>query len=271
MKTENRRIFWILGLIVLFVLLMVAANISSSKKSKDVVEDVKTLLNSETAKAIYLYRESDDENKDCGWCRLNAYNMKVMVKEYGFEYYGINTNDLSSADLDAILSILKVEDFGTPYLTVVKGGEVVDTLNGVVGFDEFFKFLKTNKLIASDAKLYLNYISYSDYKKLIKSDSNEVIVLATTSCTYCLAEQQVLIDVAKETGAKINIFYLNKNLTEEKVYNEFMSSLTWFSENTKWGTPTTLVVKNGKVVNTLDGYREAEAIKTFYKDNGIIK
>lgn len=265
-KIENKRIIWLAAIVGLLIAITIFGNLGSVSKSASIIADVENLMQSENPQAIYIMRET------CTYCELNKTNIESMVNEYGFNYYNVDTTNLSTTDYDKLLRILNISsnDFGTPYLAVVKKGEVKGRLNGLTSYDELFKFLKDNSLIDKKAKTYLNYISYSDYKKVIKSKTNEVIVLATSSCKYCLAEQPVLIDLAKETGAKINYFYLDKNLTSEDVYNEFMNSLTWFSENTKWGTPTTLIVRDGKVVKYLEGYRDLNALKEFYRENEII-
>ena len=95
--------------------------------------------------------------------------------------------------------------------------------------------------------------------------------MATSTCKFCLAEHPVLIDIAKETGAKINYLYLDYMFNSQEEYDEFMSSLKWFEDNTDWGTPTTLIVKNKEVRNYLSGYREKDEVISYYKENGIIK
>ena len=264
---ENKRMYTLFGVIALIILLIIIGLVYRNVKSANIVKDVEDLLNSSEAKAIYIMRTG------CTYCGLNESNINSIVKEYNFEYYNIDTNDLTDKDLNKIISILKIdgENFGTPYLTVVKDGDVVDSLNGMKSYKVLFDFLKENKLISNDSKLYLNYPTLSEYKKLIKSGEKNVFILASSTCKYCLAEHPVLIDIAKETGAKINFLYLDYMFTSQEEYDEFMTSLKWFEEHSDFGTPTTLIVKNSEVRNYLDGYREKEEIIDYYKDNGIIK
>ena len=266
-NSENKRMYTVFGVLVAIVLLIIVGAISKNTKSANIAKEVENLLNSNEAQAIYIMRDG------CTYCELNESNINSIVKEYNFKYYNIDTNDLNEADLNKIISTLKInpDNFGTPYLVVVKNGEVVGSLNGMKSYKVLFDFLKENKLIASDAKLYLNYPTLSEYKKLIKSDEKQVFILATSTCKFCLAEHPVLIDVAKETGAKINYLYLDYMFTSQEEYDEFMSSLKWFEDNTDWGTPTTLIVKNKEVKNYLSGYRDKNEIISYYTENGIIK
>ena len=266
-NSENKRMYTLFGVLVAIVLLIIACVNGKNIKSANIVKEVEALLNGSEAKAIYIMRDG------CTYCNLNVNNMKSLVDEYSFDYYNVDTDDLTEKDMNKIISILEIDEanFGTPYLTVVKEGKVLNSLNGLKSYKVLFNFIKDYKLISEDSKLYLNYPTLSEYKELIKSGKKEVFILATSSCQYCLAEHPVLIDVAKETGAKINYLILDYMFTSQEEYDEFMSSLDWFEENTNWGTPTTLIIKNKEVRSYLSGFREKEEIISYYKENGIIK
>ena len=266
-NSENKRMYTLVGVIAGIILLIVLGIVCRNNASANIVKKVETLLNSSEAKAIYIMRTG------CTYCELNESNMKSVVDEYNFDYYNIDTNDLTEKDLNKIVTMLEIdgENFGTPYLTAVKEGKILGSLNGLKSYKVLFDFLKENKLISDDSKLYLNYPTLKEYKNLIKSGEKEVFILASSTCRYCLAEHPVLIEIAKETGAKINFLYLDYMFTSQEEYDEFMDSLKWFEEHSDFGTPTTLIVKNSEVRNYLDGYREKEEIIDYYKDNGIIK
>ena len=265
MNTESKRGYTLIVILVIILLACAGIFAYMAIKSHKIVVKIEELLSSEQTSAIYLMRE------DCTYCVLNKSNMKSVVDEYGFEYYNVDSNDLLSKDLSKVLDLLKIEKFGTPLLVTVGNGEVISSLSGIHPYNELFDYLKENKLISDEAKLYLNYVSYKDYMKLIEKDEPQVFVLATSVCEYCLAEQSVLMQVAKETGAKINYVYLDNIFDSEEEYNNFMNSLSWFNTNNNWGTPTTLIVKNKVVKNYLSGYRAMDEIIEFYTENGVIK
>ena len=136
-----------------------------------------------------------------------------------------------------------------------------------------FSTLQKNGIIAKDAKLVLNYIDYAQYKKVIKSSTPQIIVLGSSTCHFCLELRPILDEVVKETGVKVNWLYLDSAFTsgeEDSEYNEFLTSLSWFKENENFGTPTTLLVKNGEVQSALSGYREKEDILKFLEQNKLI-
>ena len=267
MNTENKRVYTLIGFIAIFVIFIVVVLVLGETKSSKIIGEVKELINSSSPKAIYIMRD------DCSYCEKNKDNIVSMKNEYGYEQYEVNTNDLNKDDYNELLSILNLSsaDFGTPTLVVVQDGKAVDSLAGLQAYDVLFNFLQKRNLISIDSELYLNYPTFEEYKKLIKSKENKVIVLATSYCQYCLAEHPELIEIAKETGAEINYVYLDSIIKTEEISNEFTSSLKWFEENTNWGTPTTLIVNNKEVKAYLSGYRSKADVIAFYKDNGIIK
>ena len=267
MNTENKRTYMLLAFVVAFIISMVLVFILGETKSSKILKDVKEYINSSEPKAVYLMKD------DCGYCEKNKGNIESLEKEYGYKYFEVNTNDLTKKDSDELLSILNInsDDFGTPYLVVTREGKAVDSIVGLQAYDKLFNFLQKNELISSDAKLYLNYPDFEEYKKILKSKENKVIVLATSYCQYCLAEHPELIEIAKETGAEINYVYLDSLITTQEISDEFNKSLKWFEDNTNWGTPTTLIVNNKEVKAYLSGYRAKSDVVEFYKDNGIIK
>lgn len=267
MEKESKRLFITLGVIVLVVVALVVTSIFGKTKSKNIILEVERLLKQESTSAIYIMRD------DCSYCNLNKSNME-LISNYGLNYYNVNTNELTSDDLDELMNMLGIDpnNFGTPDFYIVGNGIVIDKLSGLSTFPELFNIVKKYELIPSDSKLYLNYVTdYDSYKKVIKSNENEIIVLASSTCTYCLSEHPILNEIAKETGAKINYMYLDRAIKSQEEYDKFMSSMTWFNNNSDFGTPTTLIVKNKEVVSELSGYRTNDEMVSFLKDNGIIK
>lgn len=266
MGKESKRLLIALGVILFVIIGVVVISIFGKTRSKSIISKVQELKNGASISAVYIMRD------DCKYCELNKSNIE-LIKGYGFKPYSVNTNELTEEDLTELMTILNInpDNFGTPYLALVGEEKVVDKLSGLTTFKDLFDFAKKYELIPSDSKLNLNYIGYSEFRKLIKSDTNEVIILATSSCQYCQAEHPILNEIAKETGAKINYMYLDYAFSSQEEYDSFMNSLDWLKENSDFGTPTTLIVNSKKVVAELSGYRSKDEVISFYKDNGIIK
>src|SRR5574344_399017 len=266
-KIENKRLFIILDVAVLIGILIGVLAIFGKIESSKIIDKVNEALSSDTPQVIYVTKD------DCTYCELNATNMDSIKNDYDVQYLNVDISKLTSADFAILSTLLNVDDtsFNTPYLAVVQNNEVKDTLDGIKSYNLLFEFLQNNGIISNDAKLYLNYINYTQYKDLISSSENQIIILASSTCHYCLSEHPILIQIAKDKGVKINYMNLDYAFSSEDEYNEFKTSLSWFNTNTGWGTPTTLIVKNNDVVSSLIGYQTYDKIVSFYSENGMIK
>ena len=58
-------------------------------------------------------------------------------------------------------------------------------------------------------------------------------------------------------------------ITEQSEIKEYLSGFEEFQGD--WGTPLTIVVQNGKIITTLDGYTESFTFINFLKENELIK
>ena len=116
-------------------------------------------------------------------------------------------------------------------------------------------------------------ITIDEYLELMKSEDKKVVYIARPTCSYCQLESPII----KKIGSKYNlkIYYLNTQgfFDEEKQdYTEdgrkFMSSNEVYKEG--WGTPNTIIVQNGDIVDGIYQYVEEKELLDFLKTNGII-
>ena len=63
----------------------------------------------------------------------------------------------------------------------------------------------------------------------------------------------------------MNITKLSEEETEK-----FNNSLKYLSEN-EWGTPLTLIIKNGEVIDSANGLLDYDGYVKLFEDNGLIK
>lgn len=109
-------------------------------------------------------------------------------------------------------------------------------------------------------------VSIDKYLELIKSDSKNIVLVARPTCYYCQQFTPILKQAKDELGLTIN--YVNTDNFSEDDWTAFNDSLDYLSQE-DWGTPLTLIVQNGKVVDSNNGYVELETIKKFFTDNGF--
>lgn len=262
---EKKKIIVLIGIVVSVVLFIVLGSIYESSKSKKYLKEFYDAFNSNENKLVMIGRDN------CSWCQLFKPSLDFMHDNYGLEYTYVNTNELTSSSLNKLLKEIGVDssNFGTPYTVVVKEGKVVDSLNGYADEADLFEFLKKYHFIASDEKLLLNYIDYSGYKKVISSTGTNILVIGQTSCGYCIKAKPILNQIVADKNIKIN--YLNiTNLSDEE-RQKFTSKLDYFNDNTEWGTPLTLIIKDGKVIDSANGLLDYDGYLDLFEKNGLVK
>ena len=261
---EKKKIIVLIGIVVSVVLFIVLGSFYESSKSKKYLKEFYDAFNSNENKLVMIGRDN------CSWCQLFKPSLDFMHDNYDLEYTYVNTNELTASSLDKLLKEIGVDSssFGTPYTIVVKEGKVIDSLNGFTDEADLFDFLKKYDFIASDEKLLLNYIDYSGYKKVLKSSNTNILVIGQTSCGYCIKAKPILNQLIADKNIKIN--YLNiTNLSDEE-REKFDKSLSYFSEN-NWGTPLTLIIKDGKVVDSANGLLDYDGYLNLFEKNGLVK
>ena len=111
-----------------------------------------------------------------------------------------------------------------------------------------------------------NEVTLDEYLDLVKGPEKSIILVARPTCSYCEAFAPILSEVIDDLGLTIN--YIDTDKFSSDDWTTFNESLDYLSEN-EWGTPLTLIVQNGEVVDVNQGYVELDDIKTFFTDNGL--
>ncbi len=114
----------------------------------------------------------------------------------------------------------------------------------------------------------LTELTYSDWKQMKEDGKQFVFVIVQTTCSFCHQYEPILDEIAKEQG--IPIYLLDILKMQDTEFDEFIASLPYFSENERWGTPLTMIMKDGKITNTLSGLASKDETLSFYQQNGII-
>lgn len=254
----------IIGIIVLAIISLIPITaIITTVKSNNIMESFDKHISSSDLKVVYIGRD------DCSYCQMFAPEIEFIKDEYGIDYLYINTNDLKDKHFNQLLEKLEINssDFGTPYLVITKDGKKVSEHAGYLSETELFDYLQEQKVIEESISLPVNYLAYSDYQNLIASNSNELILIAQSGCSACIAARPIIYDIAKSYELKINILNISK-LGEEDA-TAFQSSLDYFTNN-GISTPTLLVVSNNEVVDAVQGATTKENYVSFLKEHKFI-
>ncbi len=261
---EKKKIIILISIVVAIILFIIIGSIYENSKSKSYIKPFYTNFEGSEKKLVMIGREN------CSWCQLFQPSLEFMHNKYGFEYQYIDINKLTSSTFKKLLKDINVkeEDFGTPLTIVVKDKQVIDSINGYADEQKLLEFLKENEFVDKKAKLTLNYIDYSQYEKILKSDKANIVVIGQTSCTYCMKAKPILNQVAEDYDITIN--YLNMTELNEENLEKFNTSLKYLQEN-DWGTPLTLILKKGEVIDTANGLLDYDGYVNLFKNNQIIE
>lgn len=113
-----------------------------------------------------------------------------------------------------------------------------------------------------------NKVSIDEYLNLIKSSDKQIILIARPTCGYCEKFTPILKQAMEDMNLTIN--YVNTDNFSGDDWSKFQNSLDYLASN-EWGTPLTLIVQNGEIVDKNNGYVELDAIKEFFTKNGLGK
>ena len=265
---EEKKLYIFLGILAVFIIGILGVNYINERGSKKYLESFESAISSDKQQIILVGRDN------CVYCQLFTPLLDYMSESYGFEYMYVNTNEISTKGLNTVLEKLNIdkENFGTPHLSLVKSGNIIDEIAGYVDENELLQFLKNNGYAPEDANLPIRNISYSEYKEIINSDTQQIVVIGQSGCKYCMLAKPALLSIASNYNIKINYFNmtsLQESDNSESLTQEFNSSLDYLN-NDGWGTPLMLIVKNGEVISASNGFISEETYVKFLKSQGII-
>ena len=103
-----------------------------------------------------------------------------------------------------------------------------------------------------------------DFYEAFDSKDVKVIFFARTSCGYCALQKPILKNVAKDYD--LDYFNIDTDELSETEVSEVMSAL-----GIGGSTPNTVVVKEGKVLATSNGYLDGKAYVKYLVKNGVLK
>lgn len=117
----------------------------------------------------------------------------------------------------------------------------------------------TGKIGSSDSKEIV-----SEFEKKFNSKERIVIYYASPSCGYCKLQTPILETIASDYN--MNYYYLDSS----KLSNSQRSKVLETLELEKHATPTTIVVENGKVIDSVVGYVSGTEYVEFLKSAGML-
>lgn len=232
-------------------------------------EQYQCLYDSEDKNALVVADSLSDDVKS---------TLNDTANKLGHALYYVDTESFSSDELKDMKKDLKYKDksFNKDVILTITNGKVDDYKEDVLDdADELYAFLRDSKLakfaceVTSDDEYEnLGEITYDQYQCLYDSEEPFALILAQTTCSYCLAYKPIIDEYVGDNNLPIYIVEIDQ-LTEDET-NSMLSSLSYFDDNTSWGTPLTLGIKDKKVVAEISGYTDdEETIDNFFSELGL--
>ena len=109
----------------------------------------------------------------------------------------------------------------------------------------------------------IDVYTYLDYKA---GSEAKIILLARPTCHYCQIAEPIIENVAYEYNLEIN--YLNTDNFTDETQSLFVQSDEAFQKG--FGTPYLFIVKDGNIVDAVDGLTDRAHYVLFFTDNGFI-
>ena len=281
---ENKRllIFFISIVLVIAIILVIAfwpasdstfacgtkADKDYSKLASVNYKQYECLTKNSDKFAIAISDGLSDKEKEA----LNKAAEKINV---GIYYL---SDEVSNTDLNNIKGELKTDkvSFDNYSLVVVEDGKVTDGMDKKLdSSDDIYNFLKDAGLAkfacnaTSDSEYEnLSRLTYDQYQCLYDSGEPFVMILTQSTCSYCAQFLPVINEYAGENN--LPVYFLEIDTMDQNDVQKVLSSLSYFSENSDWGTPLTLAIKDKKVATELSGYTEDTAtIDNLFKEVGL--
>lgn len=269
-NNENKRLLIIgsiiLGIILLFTLIAVIDNGEKTGILNTNLKLYQDILKSNDTNIIYVSAAS------CSHCQNFEPILKNVVKEYDLKLYKIDLDKYSQDDKTNLYNSLEFfsTEWGTPSILIVKNGKLIESLVGERNKDQLIKLFKNHNIIKTTSSdiSYLTNVDVNGYMEAIESEDTIIMFIASSSCPNCEKTTPILEELIKEENIKIYYIDLDEIETEED-YNTLIDSFDIYLDP-DFGVPTTLIIKNHNIIDTLNGYRTKDSFITFFKKNGFI-
>ena len=281
---ENKRLLVLLGTIILIIAIILvialwpepdttfACGVKADKEYNKLgnvnYEQYECLKEENNKYALAVSDGLSDKEKE-------AINEAAKEMNVGVYYL---SDELSNSDLKAIKKELKTDlvSYDDSSLVVIENGKVeFGTDKKLNNSDEVFKFFDKAGLaiFACNTEADSEYenlakLTYEQYECLYEGNKPFVMIVTQSTCGYC----QEFLPVINEYAGKNHLpaYILEIDTMDSDDVNNILSSLSYFEENTGWGTPLTLAIKDKKVLTELSGYTDdTTSIENLYKELGL--
>lgn len=152
---------------------------------------------------------------------------------------------------------------------ILKGLGVIAVVLAIVGLS----FMASKSYAGDTQNFEFVNITIDEYLDKMKSEEKQIIYIARPDCSFCVKQTPILKKIGREH--QLEVFYLDTSDFidyEKQDYTEdgykFLNSAEVYKEG--YGTPNTIIVQNGEIVDGVYQYVEASELEDLFERNGFI-
>lgn len=194
-----------------------------------------------------------------------------ILEDGGFVYYGPSDDEEILTEIakesDIKINILDSDENKTNKL---KKGTFYKYEDGkaVYKYSDDLSSYKFKESLAKEG-IYKSYVTVKldEYKKIIKEDGYNFMFIGSEQCSYCTQFKESIKESL--TDNSYVVYYLDISTLTEDEYNELTETDKYMQEN-QWGTPLSLLYKDGKRKAELNGYVSTSELNKFLEENKVI-
>ena len=251
---ENKKINYGLLITILVVVVLFIPIVSDYYKSRKITvinydELVKKINTEKGNLVVYVGELNENTTKELRKIRDKNTN------DYSYEYniYSVEDND----DVNKLLG-------DDTKVAVIIEGDIQKTYNRY-DYSELDKYSDIYLLgkITEGNKSYKIAESYSEYRKLVKSEEVTMAVFGRDTCSYCNLFKVVYNAVAEKYN--VDIYYFNSDSYDSADYTKIINmdltvpaKCNSYGEEFKlsdgFGTPLTVFTQDGEIIDCISGY-----------------
>lgn len=152
---------------------------------------------------------------------------------------------------------------------LIKGIGVVLVVLVIIGLSYF----ASNSYESNYKSAEFINITIDEYLEKLKSEEKSIIYVAKPSCSYCTMETPILKKIMSQYD--LEVFYLDTTDFYDAVAQDYTEAGYKFVNSAEeyeqgYGTPNTIIVQNGKIIDGVYQYTEASELKDLFVRNGYI-
>lgn len=134
----------------------------------------------------------------------------------------------------------------------------------VVGICIFYQIDNKDKETTTQVSTEESNEIMDNFYKYFNSKNSKIIYYASSTCGYCELETPIMEQIEKDY--EIDYLYIDSSKLTKSDREKMLKEL-----EIEHATPTTVIVKNGKVIDTQVGYVDGGEMVDFLKENKILE